>query len=169
MDSKLHFTALLCVKSISIVKFQCSASIFDTPNFKIRSICSTAWGRRQPSTTLPLCERQHAGSGGCDLPGRVQGGAALPGRQARAQGGPWHPGQLVRSKNRGCIFGEQLPLPPLLWTSLPRRSCGREKPTPGVDSRETGAVASTSIKHFPFALLPLKVGDFIIRKVFDQR
>ena len=160
MDSKLHFTALLCVKSISIVKIQRSASIFD--NFKIRSICSTAWGRRQPSTTLPLCERQHAGSGGCDLPGRVQGGAALPGRQARAQGGPWHPGQLVRSKNRGCIFGEQLPLPPLLWTSLPRRPCGREKPTPGVDPRETGAGASTSIKNFPFALLPLKVDDFII-------
>ena len=145
---------------------------------KYCSLCSTAWGRRQLSSTLPLPERQQVRGQGSDPPVRdgrhqanAEGSSDLLRRQARAQGGPGYPGQLVRSFRESTrkSRGELLLLPPLLWTSLPRRSCGREKPTPGVVSRETGAVASTSIKHFPFALLPLKVGDFIIRKVFDQR
>ena len=165
------------------------------------SICSTAWGRRQFSSTLPLPERQQTRGQGSDPPGRheryqakaqsgndlhsrheryrarAEGGRELPERQSRAQGGPCHPGQLLRSsrevmtKNRA---GEHLLLPPLLWTSFPRGACGHhERANQLAGSSETGASSPPSISHFPIALVPVQVAklnsSLTIEKGFDKK
>ena len=136
---------------------------------KYCSLYSTAWGRRQVSTTIPLPERQQArGQQGSDLPERhgrhgakAESCSDLPARQARAQGGPCHPGQLLRSsreltmKNRG----EHLLLPPLLWTSFSRRACRRERGSPVVASGQTGPISPPSLSPFPIALVPVQVAN----------
>ena len=152
------------------------------------SIRSTAWGRRQFSSTLPLPERQQGRGQGSDLPrrheryqARAEGGSDLPGRheryqakahggselsetQSRAQGGPCHPGHLIRSSREVMTkkrAGEHLLLPPLLWTSFPRRACGHHERANRVEgSGETGASSPPSISHFPIALVPVQVANF---------
>ena len=134
---------------------------------KYSLLCSTAWGRRQLSSTLCLPERQQVRGQGSDPPvrdGRHQAnaeGSDLLRRQARAQGGPCYPGQLVRScrestrKNRG----EHLLLPPLLWTSFSRRACRRARASPVVASGQTAPISPPSLSHFPIALVPVQVTD----------
>ena len=137
------------------------------------STCSTAWGRRQLSSTLPLPERQQGRGQGSDLPrqheryqARAQGGRELPERQSRAQGGPCHPGHLIRSsrevmtKNRA---GEHLLLPPLLWTSFPRRACGHHERANRV------AGSPPSISHFPIALVPVQVANLNSSTTVEKR
>ena len=135
---------------------------------KYCSLYSTAWGRRQVSTTIPLPERQQARGQGSDPSERhgkhrakAESFSDLPARQARAQGGPCNPGQLLRfsreltTKNRG----EHLLLPPLLWTSFSRRACRRERASPVVASGETGPISPPSLSYFPIALVPVQVAN----------
>ena len=135
-----------------------------------RSTCSTAWGRRQFSSTLPLPERQQGRGQGSDLPrrheryqARAQGGRELPDRQSRAQGGPCHPGELIWSSREVMTKkrGEHLLLPPLLWTRFPKRACGHhERANRVAGSGKTGASSPPSISHFPIALVPVQVANF---------
>ena len=135
---------------------------------KYCSLCSTAWGRRQLSSTLALPERQQARGQGSDPPVRdgrhqanAEGSSDLLRRQARAHGGPVYPGQLVRSCRESTrkSRGELLLLPPLLWTSFSRKACRRERASPVVASGETAPISPPSLSHFPIALVPVQVTD----------
>ena len=135
---------------------------------KYSLLCSTAWGRRQLSSTLCLPERQQARGHDSDPPERhgrhlakAESSSDLPGRQARAQGGPCYSGQLLRSCRESTTKsrGEHLLLPPLLWTSFSRRACRRERASPVVASGETGPISPPALSHFPIALVPVQVAN----------